>query len=186
VASWRGAFGPIRHGDRAFGIKAHEWRRFRDVPALAPSHRFEAALAIHDADGRDRDALGESGWILEDPAARAGSPEAFRDYVAGSDAEFSVAQGVYVGTRSGWFSDRSARYLAAGRPVLVQDTGFGRVIPEGEGVVAFATLADAVRGVESIAADYATHARAARDLAESHFDSDRVLGRMLEDLDLCP
>ena len=186
VASWRGAFGPITHGDRAYGVKAHEWRRVRALPTLARRHRFEAALAIHPADREDREALERAGWALEDPAARAGSPGAFREYVAGSDAEFSVAQGVYVDGASGWFSDRTARYLASGRPALVQDTGFGSALPEGEGLIAFHTIADAVAGVEEIARNYPRHARAARRLAETHFDSDIVLGRMLEDLALCP
>ena len=186
VASWRGAFGPIEDGDRHYGVKAHEWRRFRALPALLPAHCFEAALAIHPADGDDRTLLESAGWHLEDPAERAGSLEAFRTYVECSDAEFSVAQGVYVETRSGWFSDRSARYLAAGRPVVVQDTGFRDTIPEGDGALAFETMTDAVAAVETIADDYARHSSAARQLAETHFDSDRVLGSMLEDLGVSP
>ncbi len=186
VASWRGAYGPLRRGDRELGVKAHEWRRFRDLPTLARPHRFEAALAIHEADAADRDALIAAGWTLQDPVAAAGFPERFRAYVTGSDAEFSVAQGVYVGTRCGWFSDRSARYLASGRPVLVQDTGFGDVLPTGAGLVSFGTPDEARRGARRIAANYAAHAEAARELAATYFDSDRVLGRMLDELDLCP
>lgn len=186
VASWRGAFGAISCGDREYGAKAHEWRRFMALPTLARDHRFEAALAIHDADHRDRDALEAAGWVLEDPARRAGSPGSFRDYIADSDAEFSVAQGVYVDTSSGWFSDRSARYLAAGRPVLVQDTGFGSTVPVGEGLLAFDSMASAIRGADALATDYSLHSRAARRLAEEYFDSDRVLGRMIEELDVCP
>lgn len=186
VASWRGAFGPVEDGGRSYGTKVHEWRRFRPMPRLAKRHRFEAALAIHDADEADRSALLDDGWSLQAPADHAGSLDAFRDYVLGSDAEFSVAQGVYVGTGSGWFSDRSARYLAAGRPVVVQDTGFGTALPVGEGLLAYDTLGEAAACVESVADDYPRHSRAARELAEARFDSDVVLGRMIEELDLCP
>ena len=183
VASWRGAFGPIDFEDRSYGVKAHEWRRFRALPALLPGHVFEAALAIHPADREDRDLLESAGWRLEDPADRAGSPQAFRDYVTESDAEFSVAQGVYVDTRSGWFSDRSARYLAAGRPIVVQDTGFGDGLPTREGIFPFETMSQAVDGVSAIARDYRGHARAARQIAEEYFDSDRVLSSLLEDVE---
>ena len=100
----------------------------------------------------------------------------------GSGAEFSVAQGIYVETRSGWFSDRTTRYLASGRPALVQDTGFSHTLPVGDGLVAFRTPDEAVAGAGRIAADYDRHARAARRLAEEHLDSDRVLGSVLEDV----
>src|SRR5207249_4043766 len=80
------------------------------------------------------------GWQLVDPCVAAGDPHAFRGYVQGSWAEFSVAQGVYVETESGWFSDRTVRYLASGKPALVQDTGFSRLYPVGEGLLAFCTL----------------------------------------------
>ena len=108
----------------------------------------------------------------------------FVEYVQASGAEFSVAQGIYVETQSGWFSDRTVRYLASGRPVLVQDTGFSRNYPVGEGLVAFRTMEEAVAGAERIARDYAEHGRAARAIAEAYFDSDRVLGRLLEETGL--
>ncbi|MDX1578847.1 MAG: hypothetical protein R3266_10190, partial [Gemmatimonadota bacterium] len=186
VASWRGAFGPIEHDGRAHGVKAHEWRRFRDLPGLAAPHRFEAALAIHEADRADRERLERAGWVLEDPVERAGSPDRFRAYVSGSDAEFSVAQGIYVGAGTGWFSDRTARYLAAGRPAIVQDTGFRAHLPAGEGILAFDTPREAARSVDAVARDYAAHARAARALAEARFDSDVVLGGLVDELGVCP
>jgi hypothetical protein len=111
------------------------------------------------------------------------TPAAFRDFIQRSDAEWSVAQGVYAHTASGWFSDRSTRYLASGKPVLVQDTGLA-AIPTGEGVVTFRTLDDAVAGAERIIRGYAVHARAARRVAETHFASDLVLGRLLADCGL--
>jgi hypothetical protein len=110
----------------------------------------------------------------------AGSVDAFRRYVQGSAAEFSVAQEMYVATDSGWFSDRSTRYLASGRPVLVQDTGFSRTLPVGTGLMTFTTMDEAVAGARSIMEGYPTHAAAARRLAEEYFDSKLVLAGFLE------
>ena len=112
----------------------------------------------------------------------ASGPVAFREYVQASGAEFSVAQGIYVETQSGWFSDRTVRYLASGRPALVQDTGFSRNYPLGEGLVAFRTLDEAVAGAVRIARDYENHCRAARAIAEDYFDSDRVLGQLVDEV----
>ncbi|MFO0809912.1 MAG: hypothetical protein U0746_14925, partial [Gemmataceae bacterium] len=140
------------------------------------------ALDIHPSDAKDREALAANNWRLVDPRAVAGDAEAFRAYVQASPAEFSVAQGVYVGTRCGWFSDRTVRYLASGRPALVQDTGFGRWLLVGEGVITFRTPAEAAAGATRIVADYPKHARAARALAEEYFDSDKVIGQFLQDV----
>ena len=101
----------------------------------------------------------------------AGDPFVFRDYVQQSGAEFSVAQGIYVETQSGWFSERSARYLAAGRPVVVQDTGFTKIIPTGEGILAFSTVDEAARGARAIARTRPF--TAARTIAVEYFDSTR-------------
>jgi hypothetical protein len=180
IGSWRGPYGPVEHEGRTYGLKVHEFRRFVELPQRTPQ-TFELALDIDPAEERDLVLLREHGWRLVDPRAVAGDPLAYRAYVQSSGAEFSVAQAVYVETASGWFSDRTARYLAAGKPVLVQDTGFGDDLPVGEGLVAFRTLADAVAGAEGIAADYERHARAARALAEERFDAVKVIRAVLED-----
>lgn len=179
VASWRGGFGPIEHDGVRHGVKAHELRRIVDLPRRVPA-TLELALDIHPADHLDRERLEEHGWRLVDPVAASGGTERFRSYVQGSDAELSVAQGVYVGTRSGWFSDRTARYLASGRPALVQDTGLGPALRTGEGLVTFATIEEAVAGVARIRAQPAEHAAAARHLAEEHLDAAKVLPRFLD------
>jgi hypothetical protein len=179
VATWRGPYGPVEWERRRFGLKVHEFRKFVTLPTLVDA-TFEAALAIHQSETADLELLAQHRWRLVDPALVAGTPSGFGDYVGGSAAEFSAAQEMYVATSSGWFSDRSTRYLASGRPVLVQDTGFSRTLPVGKGLVAFTTLAEAVTGAESILADYASHATAARRVAEEHFDSDLVLRRFLE------
>lgn len=181
VASWRGAYGRVEHEGKTFGLKAHEWRKFVELPQRA-AQTFEIALDIDRADERDLKLLERYGWRVVCPKAVACDPGAFRRYVQMSGGEFSVAQGVYVETQSGWFSDRTVRYLASGKPSLVQDTGFSRRYPVGEGLVAFRTLAEAVEGAALIARDYDRHARAARSLAENLFDSDVVLGRLLEEV----
>jgi hypothetical protein len=174
VGSWRGAYGPATYGGRTYGVKAHEFRKLAELPRRAPGE-YELALDLHPADHRDRSLLQAHGWRLADPAAVAGTPASFRRYVEGSFAEFSVAQGVYTETACGWFSDRSARYLAAGKPVLVQDTGLDGILPVGEGIVTFTTLDEAAAGAKRILADAPAHRRAARALAEEHLDSRRVL-----------
>jgi hypothetical protein len=179
VTSWRGPYGRVAHAGRTFGLKAHEFRRIIELPQRAP-HTFELAVAIDAADEPDLMRLRQHGWRIVDPRHVAADPAMFRRYVQGSDAEFSVAQGVYADTGSGWFSDRTVRYLASGKPALVQDTGFGRTYPVGEGLVAFRTLDEAVAGAAHIAQDYGKHCRAARALAEEYFDSTTVLRDFIE------
>jgi len=180
VATWRGPFGPVNFGDKVLGSRAHEFRKFVVLPRHVESP-MELVLRIDDSDVRDRDSLAQNGWRLINPV-RVSEPEDFRDYIRGSAAEFSVAQGVYVGTQCGWFSDRTARYLACGKPALVQDTGFGRNLPVGEGLVCFRDLEDAKRGAIDILANYEWHSRAARRIAEQYFDSDTVLGKLLDEV----
>jgi hypothetical protein len=179
VASWRGPYGPVTFGGRTYGLKAHEFRKCIDLPRRV-SADFELALDIHAGDANDLDRLRDNGWHLIDPKRAAGVPEAFGDYVRGSSAEFSVAQGIYVDTRSGWFSDRTTRYLASGRPALVQDTGFGRHLPCGEGLVPFSSVEEAAAGAGRIVRDYAGHCAAARAVAEKCFDARVVLPRVLD------
>ena len=181
IASWRGPYGPVEYGGKRFGLKVHEFRKFIELPERA-KQTFEIALDIHPADEQDRIALGRHGWQLVDPRSVAADPAAFRRYVQTSGAELSVAQEIYVDTGSGWFSDRTVRYLASGKPALVQDTGFSRNLPVGEGLLAFSTLQEAIAGVERIAADYEHHCRAARELAETFFDSEKVLSQFMKEI----
>jgi hypothetical protein len=180
IGAWRGAFGPVEFDGHTYSLKVHEFRKVIELPRRSPQ-RFEIALDIHPGDERDREALETNGWRLVDPRVTVPGPLEFREYVQGSGAEFSVAQGIYVETNSGWFSDRTVRYLASGRPALVQDTGFSANLPVGEGLLAFSDLNGAVDGARRIAADYEGHRRAARAVAEAHFDSDTVLSRFLEE-----
>jgi hypothetical protein len=181
VASWRGTFGPLEYEGRTYGLRVHEFRRFFELPGRTRTP-FEVALDIHEAEVDDLRQLEANGWKLADPRAVAGDPWRYREYVQRSAAELMVAKNLYVDTRSGWFSDRSACYLASGRPVLAQDTGLDGLVPLGEGLLAFSTLEEAVAGVEQIAGDYERHSRAARALAEQHFAAQRVLPSLLEKL----
>jgi hypothetical protein len=175
VAGWRAPFGAIE----PYGLKHHEWRKVISLPQ-ATGLPFEAALAIDPADEVDRAAIERNGWVLVDPE-RVAQPQSFRSYVQGSGAEFSVAQGLYVETRSGWISDRTVRYLASGKPALVQDTGFDQELPVGEGLLVFMTPQEAAREAERISRDYEAHCAAARRIAETYFESDGVLTRLLDD-----
>jgi hypothetical protein len=181
VASWRGGYGRVERDGHLYGQKAHQFRRFADVPRRSAAS-FEAALDIHPEDRADAELLADGGWKLVDPRAVAGDPDAFRRYVQSSAAEFSPAQGIYVETGCGWFGDRTTRYLASGRPAIVQDVGLPSCVPLGEGLLAFRTPAEALACVAAVASDYRRHARAARRLAEERLDSDQVLGELLEDL----
>ena len=181
VANWRGSYGPIEFEGRTFGLKVHEFRKCIALPRET-GLPFEIALGIHPGDHADLAALRDAGWCITDPAQASGSADEFADFVRGSGAEFSVAQGVYVHTHSGWFSDRTGGYLASGRPALVQDTGFSRTLPAAKGLVAFSTPAEAAHAAREIVGDYAAHCRAAREVAEEFFDSRKVLGKFIADI----
>lgn len=182
VVTWRGAFGPIEYAGRTYGLRAHEFRRFLALPSLS-SAAFEIALNIDaDADVADVDRLQEHGWKLVDPLIVASDPWCYRDYVRASMAELMIAKNLYVDTRGGWFSDRSACYLASGKPVLAQDTGLEGLVPSGEGLVTFSTLEEAVAGAQQIIEDYPRHSAAAREIAVEHFAAEQVLPRLLSAL----
>lgn len=181
VASWRGAYSSVQYKGRTFGQKAHEFRKFIELPARCPAS-FEIALQIHPGDQKDLNALRENGWRIVDPFSVTHSPDAFRSYLQTSGAEFSVAQGMYVETQCGWFSDRTIRYLASGRPALVQNTGFDSHLPTGKGLLGFRTIEEAMDGVDRIVRDYSRHCQEARKLAEAHFDSDLLLRRMMKEI----
>jgi hypothetical protein len=185
VGSWRGPFAPVEYGGARYGLRVHEFRKFVELPARA-GQPFEIALDIDPADAPDREALERNGWQVADPKSVAGDPLTYRSYVQVSRAEFMVAKEMYVESRSGWFSDRSICYLASGKPVLAQETGFTRRFPSGEGLLAFSTMEEAIAGVESIVGRPSLHAAQARRLAEEHFDSRKVLTGLLERLSTRP
>ncbi len=128
----------------------------------------------------DRTRLSEHGWKTRDPLDTVADPWAYRAYIQRSAAEFSVAKQAYVASRSGWFSERSAAYLASGRPVVTQETGFSTWLPSVEGVVSFSTPDEAVAAVGDVRGRYDVHARRAREVAEEYFDSRTVLTSLVD------
>lgn len=179
VGSWRGPFDPVEFDGTLFGLRAHEFRKLFELPHLT-GERFELALDIDRAEVPDLAQFDRYGWHLHNPQVAAGSPDDYWAFVRASKAELMVAKNMYVESRSGWFSDRSACYLASGRPVVAEDTGLGGLYPLGVGLLPFRTLDDAAAAVEAVASDYPGHARAAREIAESEFASETVLESLLE------
>jgi hypothetical protein len=183
VCTWRGPFGPVVHNGVTCGLRVHEFRRFAPLPGMVPGARFELALDIDDHDEPDRALLGAHGWRLADPRRVAGDPRAYQAYVTGSTAEFLVAKQLYVRTGGGWVSDRSACYLASGRPVVAQDTGLaGGPLGRGEGFVTFTTPDEAAAAVAEVLGNPARHAKAARELARDCFDAGEVAASLLRRL----
>jgi hypothetical protein len=178
VANWRG-YGSITYNNVFYGQKAHAWRQFMTLPDQT-DEQFLVALAIHPDEIRDLHSLAAHGWTLIAPTQVSDTPDRYRSFVQGSKGEIGVAKSGYAAARCGWFSDRSVCYLASGRPVVAQDTGFSRFLPTGEGLFAFDTTDQARAGVDAVAGDYARHSRRARAIAEEYFDAARVLPQLLE------
>jgi len=176
VADWRG-YSPVEWQGQWYGQKSEEFLKIIELPRSA-AVPLELCLAIH-PDEPDLPRLRANGWRLVAPTTACRSPEDYRAYVRASRGEFSVAKNGYVTGKTGWFSDRSACYLAAGRPVVVQDTGFSAHLPTGEGLLTFRTLEEAQAALRTVEAEYDRHRRAARRLAEQYFSSEIVLPRLL-------
>jgi hypothetical protein len=179
IARWRKAKEKAIEfrGERYRWNKDLEFEPFIDLPARG-GRSFE--LALSDVSSEDRRRLEASGWSVIDAIELSASVDAYHDYIAGSAGEFTIAKDQYVRLRTGWFSDRSACYLAAGRPVITQDTGFGCVLPTGAGLFSFQSKEDVLAALDSIAGDYARHARFAREIAREYFDAEKVLGEILD------
>ena len=173
VMLWN-SYAAMTHDGRRYGMKSDSFAEFESLPTRSRA-RFEIVSDTRGTPAR----LGALGWTPRDPCTAAGSPRDFQDYLRKSRAEFSVAKEGYVTSRTGWFSERSACYLASGRPVVVQNTGFSSWLPCGTGVVPFATLEEAADAVDRVNGDYDAHCRAARDIAETHFDARAVLSDLL-------
>jgi hypothetical protein len=163
--------------------KHHEFLNFIDLPKRV-DQPIELATGLVSLSREDRDLLEANGWGLLDAHPFTTDPWPYRDYVRSSRGEFTVAKDLNVRLRSGWFSERSACYLAAGRPVITQDTGFGKFLPTGEGLIPFNTLEEIIDAFEAVNSDYERHSRAARAIAAEYFKAETVLSKVLEDLGL--
>ena len=180
VGNWRQRGQVVLRGETYYWSKDREFRKFLDLPSRA-GRQFELALSSSSYRAEDVRLLEEHGWLVRDSLEFSRDLDAYRDYIGTSRGEFTVAKDQNVRLRSGWFSERSATYLAAGRPVITQDTGFGSVLPTGEGLFAFSDLDDAAGAVAAVNADHARHSRAASEIARQHFSHEVVLSRLLAD-----
>jgi hypothetical protein len=184
VANWR-SYGSIRHNGILYGQKCHSLRPLMGLPGVARD-RFDLALRIHPDERADLDALRAHGWNLIDPDAVTYAPRDFQRFVRASKAELGIAKSGYLAAACGWFSDRSICYLASGRPVIAQETGFSEYLPTDAGLLRFESLEDAAQRVEELNRDYARHAHRAREIAEEYFAADRVLTRLLQRIGVAP
>lgn len=169
----------IRFEGEYFGSKRDQFLRFVELP-VAVGRSLEVALTVHQTDHKDLRLLNRCNWKVVDPYLHAGDLHSYREYIRYSRGEFSIAKDGYVRASCGWVSDRSACYLASGKPVIVQSTGFERALPTGDGLLTFRTPQEAAEAIRAVDDDYLRHAEAARRLAEERFDSDRVLTTILE------
>ena len=174
VMNWK-SHDAVTYRGISYGQKDCEFERFLDLPA-----RTNHPVAIAVAGNPPRGQLLDSGWQLFEAHKVTTSFSAYRAFIHQSAGEFSVAKQVFVALRTGWFSDRSASYLAAGRPVVLQNTGFDRVLPTGEGLFAVQTVDEAAAAIDAIKSDYGRHSRAALEIAREHLDATIVMQRLLE------
>ena len=182
VAEWWGSQDAVYEGVR-YGNKREQLLQLIDLPEQT-TQEIELALLTGQWDFKDVGDLSEKGWTLVNPYRVAGNAHSFAEFVRYSRAEFSVAKSGYVKSKCGWFSDRTADYLASGKPCLVESTGIEPHFPTGEGLLTFTNADEARDGIEEINRNYLRHCRAARELAETYLDSEKVLGGMLAQVGL--
>ena len=195
IANWRQSGKDFEwNGDRYTWSKHHEFLKFLDLPKCVPQP-LELALALASGAGTEANSwsglsdvdaetvrlLTSHGWHVVNAMSFSKQTEPYRDYILHSRGEFTVAKDQNVRLCSGWFSDRSACYLATGRPVVTQDTGFGKFLPTGEGLFAFRTMEEILAAFEAINSNYEKHSRAARALGEEYFRAETVLAKLVED-----
>jgi hypothetical protein len=178
VMTWNGFKGKLMYKGVEYTSKNGEFEKFITLPRYSPIPLKVAVGGNQPPIKR----LRQHGWEIVDGPLTTLTAQGYQDFIAHSKGEFSIAKQVYVAMRSGWFSSRSACYLAAGRPVIVQDTGFSIILPVGEGLLSFCSLNEAVEAIEKLEGHYLKHQKVARAIAEDFFNSDKVLTRFIEDI----
>ena len=178
IGTWENKGKNIKFGGTEYVWSKHvNFVRFLALPRRRPETCFR--MAMKPPDEQVRSTILGCGWSLVDPRPISAHMDDYQQFIATSRGEFTVAKDIYVRANSGWFSDRSACYLAAGRPVVTMRTGFGKFYPVGRGLFEFTTEEEALAGVDAIATDYPGHSRAARAIAREYFAADRVIGALL-------
>ena len=175
MMQWQ-SYPDVTFDGRTYGMKAMSFPPYFDLPSKVGA-RLEIAVGGATA---PRERLRDAGWIVRDPLRPSRDPWVYQKFMRESKAEFSVAKHGYVTTASGWFSDRGAEYLASGRPVVVQETGFSRWLEVHRGVVPFRSPEEAIEAIDRVVRDYDAHCRAARVVAEAYFDARLVLTSLLQ------
>jgi hypothetical protein len=180
VLTWNSFKGPLLYKGVEYKGKGAQFKKIADLPTKVKG-RLCIALGGRDA---PREWLRKHGWIVLDGPGETLTPQRYHDFVSGSRGEVSTAKHVYVALRTGWFSCRSICYLAAGRPVIMQDTAFGKVLPTGEGLFSFDNEQEIPCRIDAVECDYSKHSRAARAIAEEFFRAETVLAKLLKDIGL--
>jgi hypothetical protein len=178
IASWMSGYSDLYYGGGWYRSKYEEFRRFAELPRKV-EQELEVALKTPRQDDEGIHLLNANGWHVTEASQITTLPD-YQSYIAQSRAEISVAKNAYVKGNSGWFSDRSAHYLASGKPVLAQSTGFERYLPVGQGLITFSTMEEAVASISAINQDYESHCLAAREFAQEYLNYRKVLPKMLE------
>lgn len=164
------------NGEKLSWRKCERYRRIIDLPSSLPDVSLDLTMSGLAEDGPR---FAAHGWVVRDAVPLSRDIEGYRDYIMGSTGEFTMAKEQNTRLKSGWFSDRSACYLAAGRPVIVEDTGFDTYLPVGEGLLQFTDPSEAQAAIRNVVADYPRHRQAARRIAEEYFASDKVIPDLL-------
>jgi hypothetical protein len=175
VMSWDWFKGNVIHKGVKYGTKIPEYEKFQDLPKRTT---IPLAIAVGGVK-TPHDRIRNDGWTLLDAHATSLTPGDYQRLIASSAGEWSVAKNIYVATNSGWFSCRTACYLAAGRPAVVQETGWSKFIPSGKGVIAFSRMPETIAALEAVAADPVPHRAAAYEIAREYLAADRVLRDMI-------
>lgn len=179
VMKWNSSKKPKEFHGGTYGKKGMEFERFIDLP-----HHLSEKIEVAVSGPAPVERMARSGWIVRDANEIARSVDTFRAYIAQSKGEFSIAKNSFVETQCGWWGDRDGVYLSYGKPVVLQDAGFSRHFPCGEGLFAVHNVEEAAAAIAEINADYRRHSRAARELAEDYLCSEKVLRQFLKEVGL--